>query len=109
MSAPLGVCSLVVEDANANATTLPAPVNPDPSPLNDVAVHTPATFKLDATLTFPPLPSTVTAVALLVWSFILPVVPLAHAFNITPSSAAPTDSVSISRPLLPLPPPVPVK
>jgi len=51
----------------------------------------------------------VIAVALLVWNFILPVTPLALAFNITPSSAAPTDSVSISRPLDPLPPPVPVK
>ena len=58
--------------------------------------------------TLPPLPKMVMAVAPLVCNFILPVVPLACAFKITPSSAAPTVSVEIARPLAP-DPPVPAK
>ena len=46
----------------------------------------------------------VIAVLSFVCNLILPVVPLALAFNITPSSAAPTDSVTISNPLDPEPP-----
>jgi len=44
------------------------------------------------------------AVAPFVLNFNRPVVPLARALKITPSSAAPTDSVTISNPLAPEPP-----